>query len=131
MVALVGLAAALGGVSQGIGAVMGFATAAVEALFEQAYFGFEFGDALLRFVLALLQACGKAGVALSELFFEFGFAQGSAVVEGLIEARLLTGVPESLLAGREFAGSVGGFRLQDAGFHQRKYAKAAAQLVGQ
>jgi len=65
-------------VGQSIGRVMRFATAAVETLFEQAHFGFEFGEALLEFRFALLQACGGAGLVVGQLFFEFGFAQGGA-----------------------------------------------------
>src|SRR4051812_32799128 len=53
---------------QGLGTVMAFATTAVKALFEQAYFGLEFIDALLQFAFALLQTSGKIGLALRELF---------------------------------------------------------------
>jgi hypothetical protein len=53
---------------------MGFARAAVEALFEQAHFGFEVGEALLEFGFALAQACGRVGVGLGEECFALGFA---------------------------------------------------------
>ena len=49
---------------------MGFAAATIEALFEQADFGFEVGDALLQFGFALLETVGPVGLALSEEVFE-------------------------------------------------------------
>jgi hypothetical protein len=102
-------------------------------LLEQADLGFQVGDALLKggFALAvlgvaLLELCGGVGaavgelllgvggrlpqaggdvvVALGELALEFGFAEGSAVVQSLVEAGLLAQVTEGLLASRLGAG---------------------------
>src|SRR5205807_5856330 len=96
---------------QGVGDVLAFAAAAVEALFEQADFGLEVGDLLLDRAAALLQAGLAVGLALGKLFLEPGLAEGSAdgsaVVEGFIEAGLLACVSEGLLAGREAAGCLG------------------------
>jgi hypothetical protein len=89
------------GVGQGVGVVMGLATAAVEALLEQAYLGLEVGETLLQFGFALLDAGRglRVGVGVGELLFELGLAEGGAVVEGLVAMDLLPGVPEQLLAG--------------------------------
>jgi hypothetical protein len=94
---------------------MGFATPAVETLFEQADFGFEFVQALLALVVALLQVRFKLGLALNEEFLEFGFAADSALVEGLVEADLLAGVTEELLAGRQATGGPAGERVARGG----------------
>jgi len=91
-------------VGQGIGDVRGFATAAVETLFEQADFGFEFVEALLALAVTLLQAGVAVALALGQLLFEFGFAEDSALVEGLVEADLLPSVTEELLAGGQATG---------------------------
>lgn len=59
---------------------------------------------MLQFGFALLDACRRRGLCLGlclgEEFFELGLALGGAVVLGLVEADLLTGQPEGLLAGR-------------------------------
>jgi hypothetical protein len=119
------------GVDQGVGAVMGFATASVESLFEQADFGLEFVDALLQLVLELLPLGGKVGLALGEEFFEVSFASGSALVECLVVAGLLSGVDESLLAGRQGTGRLGGERvaqgLEGKGVHQTRMPKQLAR----
>jgi hypothetical protein len=127
---------------------MGFATAAVEALLEQADFGFEFGDALVEFAVALLQAGGavglaggelglellqlggEVGLALGEELFEGGFAKGSAVVEGFVVAGLLAGLGEGLLAGRQGAGGLDAGQVGGAGFHKGEYAKLAGRRGG-
>ncbi|MCI0464333.1 MAG: hypothetical protein L0Z62_45950 [Gemmataceae bacterium] len=62
------------GVGQGIGGVMGCAAAAVEALLEQADFGFEVGEALLQLGLALLEPVRTVGLALGEEVFASGCA---------------------------------------------------------
>ena len=141
----------VGAVGQGVGPLGGLATAAVEALLEQADLGLQVGDALLQggfaltglgdallqggFALAglgvalleqrggvgaavgelllgvggrLPQAGGGAVVALGELGLEVGLAEGSAVVEGLVEAGLLAQVAEGLLASRQGAGGGSG-----------------------
>lgn len=118
------------GVGQGIGSMMGFATAAIETLFEQAHFRFEFVDALSQFAFALVQAGGPVGLALGQLFVEMGFAPDRALVEGLIVARLLPRLPKRLSAGRETAGGLGGRRVRGAGFHPSQYASCAGQRVG-
>jgi hypothetical protein len=102
-------------VGQGIGDVRGFATPAVEALFEQADFGFEFVEALLALVVALLPARLKLGRTLNEEFLEFGFAADSALGEGLVEADLLACVTEELLAGGQATGSLAGQRVAAGG----------------
>jgi hypothetical protein len=95
-------------VGPGVGGMMAFATAAVEALFEQADFGFEVGDALQEFVLvALLTGC-QGGLVLGELCFELGLAPEGALVEGFVVADLLASIAEKLLAGGQAAGCLAG-----------------------
>ena len=140
------------GVGQRVGGVPPFARAAVEALFEQAHFGFEIVDTLLQlgFTLlqagggsglglgqlrlecgfALLQARGRLGLRLGEEGFQFGFAEGGAVVEGAIEAGLLARVGEGQLTGRQAAGSGGREWIERESVHPKEYDTAAAQLVG-
>jgi hypothetical protein len=91
--------------------VVGLTTAAVEALFEQADFGLQLGDALQEFGFALLLAACQGDLVLRELFFESGLAEGGALVEGLVVADLLAGVTEELLAGGLAAGSSAGERV--------------------
>ena len=83
-------------VGQGIGGLTGLATASVEALLEEADFGFEVGDALLQSLTTALPIRSTLG----ELGLEFGLARGRALVKGLVVASLLTQVAEGLLAGR-------------------------------
>src|SRR5262249_16070623 len=70
---------------------MGFARAAVEALFEQADFGFEVGEALLEFGFAVPQAGGRVGLGLGGVLLEVGFAQGGAAGGGAVGVGLLAG----------------------------------------
>ena len=79
----------------------------------------EIGDFTLAWRSRIFLANSGVGLALGELFFEFGFAQGSAVVEGLIGADLLARVPENLLARREAAGSLGGQQVAGTGRRRR------------
>src|SRR5439155_15034983 len=58
------------GGGQDIGVVMAFVAAAVQALFEQADFGFEFVDALLQLALALLPARLPVEVPLGEALLQ-------------------------------------------------------------
>src|SRR5262245_61143976 len=100
---------------------MGFTFAAVEALFEQADFGFEFGDALLALLVASLPARVAVGLAVGQLFLEFGFAAQRALVKGLVETDLLAGVAEQLLAGGQAAGCRAGERVTEGsviGLHE-------------
>jgi hypothetical protein len=90
---------------------MGFAAAAVEALFEQADFGFQFGGVLLVFAVPLREAGVARGVAVGQLFLEFRFALDSALVQSLVQADLLACVAEELLAGRQTAGGLAGQRV--------------------
>ena len=128
-----GLVRVVGGVGQGIGAVMGLATFAVEALFEQADFGFEFIDTLLALVVALLEPRFKLRLALQEELLEFGFAVDRALVEGLVVADLLACIPQELLAGGQAAGSLAGQRVAgsgEVGFHTEEYARKIRPKVG-
>jgi hypothetical protein len=96
------------------------ATAAVQALFEQADFGLEVVDALVEDAVALTQARFKVGLLLGEALFELGFALGGAVVEDAIEADLLAGVAEGLVAGQQATRSLAGKFTQgveSAGVH--------------
>jgi hypothetical protein len=100
---------------------MGFAASAVEALFEQAHFGLEFIKALLLLALLLLETGLEVGVAVSELFFEFGFAEASALVERLVTANVVARLPEEELARVQAAGWFGGKRVAEVGvggFHK-------------
>jgi hypothetical protein len=94
---------------------MGFAATAVEALFEQAHFGLEFIKALLLLALLLLETGLEVGVAAGELFFEFGFAEASALVERLVTANLVASLPEEELARVQTAGWFGGQRVAEVG----------------
>jgi hypothetical protein len=68
---------------------------------------------------------------LGELLFEFGCAEGSAAVEGLVEADLLAGVPEQVLAGRQAARGGGRQGIEGAALHSNEYAKSADAWAGQ
>ena len=122
------------GVGQGVGVVVGLATPPVEALLEPAHLGFEVGKTLLQFGFALLDArrCGGLcfGVGVGEPFFELGFALAGAEVEGLVEAGLLTGMPEGLLAGGQAARGSGRDGVEGAGLHTSEYAHTASPGVG-
>jgi hypothetical protein len=111
--------------------VVGFVAAAVEAVFEQTHFGFEVGELLLQFGFALRDArLGgglSLGVGLGEFFFEFGFTESSALVEGLVVVDLLPGLPEELLAGEQAARSGGREWVEGAGLHSRSMP---SQLAG-
>ena len=78
---------------------MTFATLAVKTLLEQLHFGFA-SPPLVKVVIALLKTCGKVGLKLGELFFEFGFAKDSAVVKRFIISGLLARVSEGELTSR-------------------------------
>jgi hypothetical protein len=114
--------------------VVGFVAAAVEAVFEQAHLGFEVGETLLQFGFALrdarLSGGLRLGVGRGELFFEFGFTEGSAVVESLVVVDLLPGLPEELLAGEQAARSGGREGVEGAGVHNQEYAKSAGPWAG-
>jgi hypothetical protein len=79
---------------------MTFATLAVKTLLEQAHFGFKVNKPLVKVVIALLKTCGKVGLKLGELFFEFGFAKDSALVKRFIISGLLARVSEGELTSR-------------------------------
>jgi hypothetical protein len=85
---------------------MPFATAAIEPLFEQADFGFQFVNTLLELLFALLETCRRVRLGLGQELFEFAFPLAGAVVERLIVADLLASLPQCLLTGWEVAGSL-------------------------
>jgi hypothetical protein len=109
------------GVGQGVGVVVGFATATVKAVLEETHFGFEVGQALGQLGLESLETrvCGGVGLGLGlgELLFEFGFAEGGAAVKRLVEAGLVTSLPEGLLAGQLAARGGGRDGVEGACFH--------------
>jgi hypothetical protein len=104
--------------------VVRLGAAALEAVLEQADLGLEVGQGLLQFGFALLDTRRggglRPGVGLGEALAELGLAEGSAVVEGLVEADLLAGVPEGLLAGRQAARGGGRDGLAGVNLHNRE-----------
>jgi hypothetical protein len=78
--------------------VVAFATAAVEALLEQADFGLECVDTRLQLPFTPAASVFNVGLAPGALLLAFGFAEGGALVQGLVEGGLAACVLESLLA---------------------------------